>query len=872
MSNSGQVWVVLKFGGTSVASAERWNTISGLVADRLAAGERPLVVCSALAGVSDLLEASLREAKRGEYKPVLAEIEAVHDTLAESLGVSLDASCRALINQLDRTLMGVSLLREATTKQRARVMATGEILASRIGHAFLERRGVNTAWVDARDYLQSVDPSTMPAQVRHLAATCDAARDAEMASQLEALAARAIVTQGFIARDAHGDTVLLGRGGSDTSAAYLAAKLGARRCEIWTDVPGMFTANPTQVPNARLLRALDYNEAQEIASTGARVLHPRCLGPLARARIPLHVRCTPRPDLDGTVVATRELGSTPQVKAISARRGVTLISMDTIGMWHEVGFLADVFGIFKRHGISIDLLSTSETNVTVSLDPERPLGDDDALAQLIAELSAFCTVREIGPCAAVSLVGNRIRGMMHRLGPALESFEEQEIHLVTQAASDLNLTFVVDEDQADRLVTRLHNELVTALPNDTTMGPTWEALSRGRVETPSVTRWWHGKVDELIALAQRGTPTYVYDAASVRAACRQLRGIAPVSRVFYAIKANPHPDILRIAAEEGLGLECVSPGEIEHCLAVVPDLAPDRILFTPNFAPRSEYEVAFRHGVHVTLDNLHPLEHWPDLFCGREVMVRIDPGQGRGHHQHVRTAGTGSKFGVSFDQLDALASLATAAGVKIVGLHAHTGSGIRTPDNWRDTALTLLDAAARFPDVRALDVGGGLGVPEKAGQASLDLKAVAASLAGVQQAHPEIELWLEPGRFVVATAGVLLTRVTQLKHKGELLYVGVDAGMNSLLRPALYGAWHDIVNISGLARDPSDIALATVVGPICESGDTLGRRRQLHRAREGDVVLIDVVGAYGRAMASQYNLRAPASEVMWPATDDPRPS
>lgn len=864
MSNLGQVWVVLKFGGTSVASADRWNTIADLVAQRLAAGERPLVVCSALAGVSDLLEASIREAKRGEYKPVLEEIEAVHDTLAESLGVALDSSCRVQLSELERTLMGVSLLREATTRQRARVMAAGEILSSRIGQAFLARRNLDAVWVDARDYLRSVDAPNFPAEVQHLAATCDASRDLATTQRLDALPQRAVITQGFIARDSGGDTVLLGRGGSDTSAAYFAAKIGAKRCEIWTDVPGMFTANPSQVPSARLLRALDYNEAQEIASTGAKVLHPRCIGPLARAKIPLHVRCTPRPDLEGTVIANRELGSTPQVKAISARRGVTLISMDTIGMWHEAGFLADVFAVFKRHGISIDLLSTSETNVTVSLDPVQPLGDDEAMGRLLADLRPLCTVREIGPCAAVSLVGNRIRGMMHRLGPALESFEEQEIHLVTQAASDLNLTFVVNEDQADRLVARLHNELVTASPNDSTMGPSWQALSSGTQEPQATPRWWHGHVAELVNQASHGTPTYVYDAASVRRACRELQAIEPVSRVFYAIKANPHPAVLRIAVDEGLGLECVSPGEIDHCLATVPELSPDRILFTPNFAPRSEYEYAFDKGVVVTLDNLHPLEHWPELFAGREIKVRIDPGHGRGHHKHVRTAGASSKFGVSFDQLDALAELSTRAGVKIVGLHAHTGSGIRTPDNWRDTAATLMEAAARFPDVRALDLGGGLGVPEKAGQHALDLAAVAESLASVRQAHPNIELWLEPGRYIVATAGVLLARVTQLKTKSDLLYVGVDAGMNSLIRPALYGSWHDIVNISGIARQETDIVMATVVGPICETGDTLGRRRQLHRPVEGDVLLIDVVGAYGRAMASHYNLRAPAAEVVRP--------
>ena len=152
--------------------------------------------------------------------------------------------------------------------------------------------------------------------------------------------------KGFIARNGDGETVLLGRGGSDTSAALFAAKIGAERCEIWTDVPGVYTANPRDIPDARMLRLLGYDEAQEIASSGASVLHPRCLGPVRRHGIPLHVRCTQRPELVGTVVGPNA-PDTAEVKVISARRGITLISMNALGMWQRVGFLADVFACFN---------------------------------------------------------------------------------------------------------------------------------------------------------------------------------------------------------------------------------------------------------------------------------------------------------------------------------------------------------------------------------------------------------------------------------------------------------------------------------------------------------------------------------------------
>jgi diaminopimelate decarboxylase/aspartate kinase len=196
-----------------------------------------------------------------------------------------------------------------------------------------------------------------------------------------------------------------------------------------------------------------------------------------------------------------------------------------------------------------------------------------------------------------------------------------------------------------------------------------------------------------------------------------------------------------------------------------------------------------------------------------------------------------------------------------VGLHAHAGSGIRTPDAWRHTADFLVAATALFPEVRLLDLGGGLGVVERPGQTPLDLGAVGERLAAFRAAHPGIdEVWLEPGRFLVAEAGVLLATVTQLKRKGDRLYVGCDAGMSSLLRPALYGAWHPIVNLSRLDQAPD--TRCDVVGPICETGDVLGHGRWLAAPREGDVLLVAVAGAYGRTMASDYNRRGRPREVL----------
>jgi len=533
-------------------------------------------------------------------------------------------------------------------------------------------------------------------------------------------------------------------------------------------------------------------------------------------------------------------------------------------MRQRVGFLAEVFARISRHALSVDLVSTAEANVTVSFDAEPGPVDEARLQALAADLSDLGRPRLLGPCAAVTLVGRQIRSTLHRLGPLLEAFEEQPVHLVTQAATDLNLTFVVDEEQAVRLVRELHELLLRRQGEDELLGATWEELRGGagpaRGAAAASPTWWRRKRAELLALAQEESPLYVYDRESLAAAAEQLATLPALDRVLYSVKANPHAGVLRAFHDAGLGFECVSPGELAHVFALFPDLAPERILFTPNFAPRGEYDEAFARGVRVTVDNLRPLQRWAESFAGRELFLRLDPGRGRGHHRHVRTAGTHSKFGIPLAEVDEAVAAVQAAGARVVGLHAHVGSGIVDPEAWREVAARLLGAAERFPDVEVLDLGGGLGVGELPQDRPLDLARLAAGLDEVKAAFPRYRLWLEPGRFLVARAGVLLARVTQKKGKADSLYVGIETGMNSLVRPALYGAYHEIVNLTRLDELPTEVA--DVVGPICESGDVLGVERRLPATEEGDVLLIANAGAYGRAMSSRYNLREPAGERM----------
>ena len=852
-------WVVLKFGGRSVSTAPNWVVIAQLIRDRLAEGVRPVVVHSALVGVSNALIALLDTAVGGgDTDDKLRKIRAQHDALAKDLGVD-PAILDERFAGLGQTIAGAKLVGEVSPRVHARVLATGELAATELGAAYLRSQGLDAKWLDIREHLECQTIREQTERARYLSARCDFSADKALQQRFAAIDG-IVLSQGFIARNAQGDTVLLGRGGSDTTGAYLAGKLEARRLEIWTDAPGFFSADPKAVPSARLIKTLHYREAQEIASAGGGILHPRSISPVRASGIPLFLKCTQHPEWEGSVISNAPGDDAPQLKAISQRSGITLVSMESMEMWHQVGFLADAFNVFREHGLSVDLISTSESNVTVSIDVGANVTDRAAIEALAEDLRKLCKVTVIPDCAAITLVGRRIRTILHELGPVLEVFQEQQVHLVTQAANDLNLTFVVSSEHAYRLVQHVHGLLVNKFEGGV-FGPTWEQLQDGAPAAKSVPKpWWVKKKAQLLEIGAAREASYVYDRESIERAIDSLKSLSAVDAVFYAMKANSNVEILRLVHDRGLNLECVSPGEIARVLDVLPKIDRRRILFTPNFAAREEYERALEQGVWVTLDNLYPLRHWAKTFKGRDLFIRIDTGQGRGHHEHVRTAGAHSKFGVPLFEIDELVELAKKAGARVVGLHAHTGSGVLAPEAWLDTGRQLLRLLEWLPDVRHVDVGGGLGVPEKAGQPPLDLRALDAALREVKHGLGDRELWLEPGRYVVAQAGVLLARVTQTKGKGDVQYVGIATGMNSLIRPALYGAYHDIVNLTRLGKPATE--LVTVVGPICETGDRLGSDRLLPPAKENDVLLIANAGAYGYAMSSHYNLRDPAVEVL----------
>ncbi|WP_254528860.1 diaminopimelate decarboxylase [Natrinema gelatinilyticum] len=392
-------------------------------------------------------------------------------------------------------------------------------------------------------------------------------------------------------------------------------------------------------------------------------------------------------------------------------------------------------------------------------------------------------------------------------------------------------------------------------------------------DSPPVRRLSDWDAAELESLADEyGSPLYVLDIERVRENYRRLASAFPDADVLYALKANALGDVLAALREEGAGLECASAGEVRralesgasgadvHYTAVNP---PARDLDWIVDAWADDLELTVTAGSEDTISRL------ADRGYDGRLCLRVNPGIGAGHHEKVQT-GAAAKFGVPAERAVDVLEDATESGFDVVGIHAHVGSGVSSDQlgAHRDFVARMGDLARDVSDavgeLEFVDVGGGFGVPYREDEEPLDLESVAGAMwdaiGGI-----DARLAIEPGRFFVADAGVLLTEINTVKRARETTVTGVDAGMTTLLRPALYGAYHPIRNLTADSSDADvrETIPQTVAGPICESGDVFCSDRDLPASERGDVLAIGNAGAYGYEMANQYNSRPrPASVVL----------
>lgn len=444
--------IVAKFGGTSVGDAEAIERAVGIVRGRL--DKQPIVVVSALGGATNGLLAVAEQSAKGHLIGALRGVENLRDrhlaVCRELLGTStvateISAELSALFDELASLAEALKTLGHVTPRSFDAIASIGEQCSSELVAAVLRERGIPAQLVDAGDVMIT-DASFMQAVPK-----TEAIAEQSRAVLLPILKEGKVpVLGGFVGRTADGITTTLGRGGSDYTASLIGAALHAEAIEIWTDVDGMMTGDPRVVKGAQPIERIRFDEASELASFGAKVLHPSTIAPAVRIGIPVYVLNSNRPELPGTLItfdAPRRA-----VTAIAGRAGITLVRVRAARMLLAHGFLRRVFEVFDRHSTSVDVVATSEVSVSMTLD------DVTRLDSIVVDLSALGDVSVEHDRGIVAIVGAGIADHSDAMGRALACFTGSTVHMISLSATAINLTAVVDSGRVGDIMRELHSE------------------------------------------------------------------------------------------------------------------------------------------------------------------------------------------------------------------------------------------------------------------------------------------------------------------------------------------------------------------------------------------------------------------------------
>ena len=446
--------IVMKFGGTSVANFEAITRTIFIIGSKL--DKKPVVVVSALSKITDLLYAISDAALAGDVvktDELLAQLRKRHvDLTGELLAQSvLKDEAVAKVNEicdgLDKIAFAVCSLGELSDRNKAVIISTGEYLSSTIIAYAMNSKGIRTKWVDSR--------TMMITNNAYLKAEPVVDAIAEVAPALVAQAYEgmdAIIMQGFVGVTADGEPTVLGRGGSDYSASLIGMAVDAERIEIWTDVDGVLTADPRRVKNTKYLEKISFEEAAEMAHFGAKVLHPLTIEPAVKKNIPLYVLNSMNPSGKGTAILRNELIE-DGVKSVSFKENIKVINIFSMKMINTSGFLRRVFEIFSENKISVDLISTSEANISVTVDASENID------KLVAELSEFCDVIVDDDKSQISVIGKNIVRLNGMLKKTFAPLKRCNVYMISQGASFVNISFVVDREELTEVVQDLHDHL-----------------------------------------------------------------------------------------------------------------------------------------------------------------------------------------------------------------------------------------------------------------------------------------------------------------------------------------------------------------------------------------------------------------------------
>lgn len=454
--------LVMKFGGTSVGSAERMEQIVQLVSDSKRVKTSPVVVLSAMSGITNMLIEGAELALKRQLTEALNHVDSIRAKHAEAINTlfqdqkiidELLAEIDLRLEELRVLYKGVCYLGELSKRSLDAISGKGELLSTKVVAKLAQDRGIKAVWVDAREFMLTDDGfgKATPQWDKVSVLTKE-----KLLPLLNS--GTTVFTQGFIGSTADGVSTTLGRGGSDFSASIIGAALKADEIQIWTDVDGMLSADPRVVPGAQMLKEVSFQEASELAYFGAKVLHPLTIKPAVEQNIPVRILNTFNPDNPGTLI-TANAESSDTIRAVAAKKNITAIFLSSARMLMTHGFLAQVFAIFERHRVPIDLISTSEVSVALTIDSK------DGFEDLINELKGYGEVQTMDDVAIVSVVGRQFRVQSGIAGRVFKALTDVNIMVISGGASDINLNFVVASSDADKAVRQLHEEFFPALVN-----------------------------------------------------------------------------------------------------------------------------------------------------------------------------------------------------------------------------------------------------------------------------------------------------------------------------------------------------------------------------------------------------------------------
>ena len=710
------MWTVVKFGGSSITK-EGFEVIKKNI-EELEKDKKILIVLSAVKNVTN----HLIETISGNNK--LDIIKNIHYELIKDLNLDPEI-IKDLINNLSN---------DNTNKRQ--IITFGELLSTKILSEYLNSNNIKNKLINAgkliiaeENYINNED----------IFLNCKYNTNIE--KLISDKSHNIFITQGFFGSTSNNEPCLLGRGGSDTSASLLASSLKADKLEIWTDVNGIYSADPNIINNAKIINNIGYKQAQELAAMGAKVIHPYSIIPCQKQNIPILIKNTYDSLSTNNTIISLNNSFNNKLYAITNQNNVTIFNIISPNMWNNYGFVYDIFSIFSENSVDINIITTSQFMISATTDDTN----FNKLDKIKKKLEEKYEVTLQMNCSIVSVVGDEIK-IQPYLPEAIQiSKKYSDIYMIHYSANNLSLSFVINSKNSKFLLKELHEKLI--------------GNEQPKNDDKFIkNKWWYNKIDKINKLMENNSSLYLYDLNNIEQKINILKKINKIDKIFYAMKANHHKNIIKTMADNNIGFECVSVQEVNYIRNILN--LNNSILFTPNFCSINEYESAMKFdNLIIIVDNLEVIKQNICVFKNKKIALRIDLNNGEGHHANVITEGKKAKFGCPIHQIINNFELLINNDIKIIGLHSHRGSGINNYQNWITTAKKLLELTKYFNDIVWIDLGGGFGVDD---ENPIDFQKLNDDLNNIKT---NIKIYIEPGRFLVSEGGILLSKVNQIKKK-----------------------------------------------------------------------------------------------------------